>query len=140
MTESVERVMQELYDRLSGTDGFTKVVRSEYEILDDDALPLLVLSQGGESLELVTLGGVEANLSVSVHIACLKGTQNIETTLNKLRRNVLRQIYDQDFVNIDSIHETSASKPEIVQREGSPVGSITIDFEVIYIRQYNDPE
>lgn len=143
MSGTVERIMSELETRLSNVQSFVSFARSDNEVFEGvDDLPLLRLRQGEDSVSLLTLtrsgGTCECVLTISIDIVTGIGTQNIETTLNNLRRNVLQSIYASNFTFFQ-VYDEGASEPSIDQIDGSAMGALTMNLKVHYDRPLTDP-
>lgn len=141
MSGSVERIMSEVFTAVSLVVGFTSFIRGSLETRLPADMPLLRLLQGQEDVDIKTMtrsgGTCECVLSFSIDIYALKGSQNFETVLNLLRRNVVIQL-----VLIDSffiVYEEAASAPEIENDDGDVMASMRLSFRAEYDRPYNDP-
>lgn len=135
---STEAVMSAIFTSVGNATGFLSVVRGSDSVLGSGQLPGAVLTQGDESCQMVTIGGrMECDLSVSILIVCLKGTQNYETTLNNLKRNMLIELMAANF--FFEIDEKSSGAPVVEQIEGESLYSMSVQFEVNYTRNRNDP-
>lgn len=135
---STESVMSAVYSAISGTTGFVSFVRGNDSVFNSDQLPIAVLAQGDESCDLVTMDGrMDCTLSFDVEISCLKGSQNYETTLNNLKRNLIIQLMTPSF--FFTIDELGSSSPQVDQIEGESFYSMSVQLEANYSRNKNDP-
>lgn len=135
---STELVMSEIFSAVSSTTGIVNAQRGSDSIVNSSDTPCLVVSQGDESCERVTMDGrLSCDLDIDILIVCLKGTQNYETTLNNLKRNLITQLMSASF--FFTIDETGSGAPTVEQVEGESLYSLSVQFNVNYTRIDTDP-
>lgn len=138
MSDAVEGMINSLKSRLENTVAINKTCRSFFDTVNYDDMPAIRLIQGEEILSEFTLGMYECNLSVGVQILCGKGSDEIETSLNRLHRNVLQEIFSERFAEFDII-ERRVGAPEAISEEGGQMsGSMVCDFELRYQKAINE--
>ncbi len=145
MSNNVETIMEDVFASLQSTANATSIIRSESKTPNIEAFPLVRLIQGDEEMEASALlgstGSYECTLKFTIEITTLEGSQNIETTLNRMRRNVITSILAVSKSFRYVVFEEGSSSPELLLNDegGDVSGTMNLFFRVEYERDFNDP-
>ncbi|MBL4709752.1 MAG: hypothetical protein JKY48_15065 [Flavobacteriales bacterium] len=138
-----EQIMQAVETALMGlTTTGTNVKRARVYKLTDEDLPALSINMGADDIaDENNMAFIDRSLAIEV-VAHVKANDAIDTTLNKIRREVHQALYadytlGQSFV-IDTVLNGDDS-PEFNGELEKPVASQRLNYIVMYRHSVADP-
>lgn len=144
MTIKAEQIMaavQTLVTNLTTTG--TRVDRGRGDDLDVSLMPALRVAMGDDiPVDPWLPNLVDSELDVMVYAMAYDTAANIETTLNKIRGEVVTALLADRTLGLGFVYiiiESGAKQPELSGDMAKPAGRLELQFKVRYRRSANDP-
>lgn len=139
-----EQIMAAVQAAVTGlTTTTTNVDRGREDDIPAANTPALRVSMGDDSIvEPWASQLLDSELDVSVFALAHDSAANIETTLNKVRKEVNAALvanYTLGLAFVHAIVEVGARKPTLAGESSKPAGSMELQYRVRYRRSRTDP-